>query len=111
MKILRRKETIPFSEFMKKEKKETNNIKSYSMIPIPFLNFDWYSFITSPTPFIILGVIVTIPILSSVCSKFFMDTPLEQFFYRFETGLNVLYPVVKLGILGVIIYYAKVMFL
>ncbi|HFJ9368462.1 TPA: hypothetical protein ACGW8Q_005706 [Bacillus cereus] len=109
MKMWRRKETIPFREFMKTKNNETSNI-NYSIVPT--IGFgDWYSFFDSATPFIILGVIVAIPILSSVCSKFFTDTPLDRFFYRFETGVNSLYPVIKLGLLGVVLYYVKVMFL
>ncbi|WP_220775594.1 hypothetical protein [Bacillus sp. BML-BC060] len=111
MKILRRKETIPFREFMKKGKKESINMNtSYGIIPT--IGFgDWYSFFDSATPFIVLGVIVTIPILSAVFSKFFTDTPLDRFFHRFEVGVNSLYPVIKLGLLGVVLYYVKVMFL
>ncbi|EEL84313.1 MULTISPECIES: hypothetical protein [Bacillus cereus group] len=114
MKILRRKETIPFDEFMKKGKIKTSNIVSYGVIPIPAIPtmFDLYSgFHNATMPFVILGGIVLIPIVAFTISKLFPDSKLDQFLFKFEEILSRVFPFIKVGVFTWVIYSVVVLFI
>jgi len=111
MTIWRRKETIPFREFMKKEKKETSkNSMVHSMIPIPTM-FDMYSGLhNTMVPFLILGGIVLIPVTAFAVSKLFPDSKLDQRLSKFEEILNRVFPFVKVAVFTWVIYSMVVLF-
>ncbi|MDA1569877.1 hypothetical protein PDK93_28055 [Bacillus cereus] len=110
MKIWRRKETIPFREFMKKENKETSKNVSYSFLPIPTM-FDMYSGLhNTMVPFLILGGIVLIPVTAFTVSKLFPDSKLDQRLSKFEEILNRVFPFVKVAVFTWVIYSMVVLF-
>ena len=111
MKMTRRKETIPFREFMKKENKETSkNSMVHSMIPIPTM-FDMYSGLHSTmVPFLILGGIILIPVTAFTVSKLYPDSKLDQRLSKFEEILNRLFPFIKVGVFAWAIYSVVVLF-
>ncbi|CAM4297373.1 MULTISPECIES: hypothetical protein [Bacillus] len=110
MKISRRKETIPFDEFMKKGKTKTSNIVSYGILPIPTM-FDMYSGLhNTMVPFLILGGIVLIPVTAFAVSKLFPDSKLDQRLSKFEEVLNRVFPFVKVAVFTWVIYSMVVLF-
>lgn len=110
MKIWRRKETIPFREFMKKGNNQTSKNVSYSLLPIPTM-FDMYSGLhNTMVPFLILGGIVLIPITAFTVSKLFPDSKLDQRLAKFEEILNRVFPFVKVAVFTWVIYSMVVLF-